>query len=49
MISAIVLLVVVFVGSWVWYSVVTDVKDVAADEAVAVDEKKNGGDGEKTA
>lgn len=47
-VSAIVLLVVVFVGSWVWYSVVTDVKDVAADEAVAVDEMKDESQGEKT-
>ena len=39
LVSGCVLVVVVFVGGWVWYSVVTDVKEVAAEEgAVAVDE-----------
>lgn len=48
-VSAGVLVVVLFVAGWVWYSVVTDVKDVAADEAVAVDESKDEGESEKTA
>jgi hypothetical protein len=40
LVSGCVLVVVVFVGGWVWYSVVTDVKEEAAEEeeAVAVDE-----------
>jgi hypothetical protein len=50
LVSAGVLVLVVFVGGWVWYSVVTDVKDVAAEEAVAVEEEgKEEGEGETKA
>ena len=44
LVSGIVLLLVVFVGSWVWFSVVTDVKDVAAEEAVDGGEGKGEGE-----
>ena len=43
LVSMIVLVGVVFVGSWVWFSVVTDVKDVAAEEAVDGGEGKGEG------
>jgi hypothetical protein len=42
LVSGLVFVVVLFVGSWVWYSVVTDVKEVAAEEAVAEDEERGG-------
>ena len=44
LVSMIVLVGVVFVGSWVWFSVVTDVKDVAAEEAVDGGEGKGEGE-----
>jgi hypothetical protein len=47
LVSGLVFVAVIFVGSWVWYSVVTDVKEVAAEEAVAEDEEREGeGNGE---
>ena len=42
LVSGLVFVAVIFVGSWVWYSVVTDVKEVAAEEAVAGDEEREG-------
>ena len=42
LVSGLVFVAVIFVGSWVWYSVVTDVKEVAAEEAVARDEEREG-------
>ena len=39
-VSIFVLFVVLFVASWVWYSVATDVKEVAAEEAVAAEQVK---------
>jgi hypothetical protein len=36
--SVLVLFAVVFVACWVWFSIVTDVKEVAAEEAVATEE-----------
>lgn len=45
-VSVFVLLLVVFVAGWVWYSVSTDVKDLAADEAVATEQEKAEGEGE---
>jgi len=39
-ISAFVLFSVLFVMGWVWYSVATDVKEVAAEEAVAAEQLK---------
>ena len=36
LVSGIVLLLVVFVGSWVWFSVVTDVKDVETERVLVV-------------
>ena len=42
LVSGLVVVVVLFVGSWVWYSVATNVKEVAAEEAVAEDEEREG-------
>jgi hypothetical protein len=42
LVSGLVFVAVIFVGSWVWYSVVTDVKEVAAEEAIAGDEEREG-------
>jgi H+/Cl- antiporter ClcA len=42
LVSGLVFVVVLFVGSWVWYSVATNVKEVAAEEAVAEDEEREG-------
>lgn len=39
-VSILVLFGVLFVASWVWYSVATDVKEVAAEEAVAAEQVK---------
>jgi hypothetical protein len=39
--SVFVLLAVVFVACWVWFSVVTDVKEVAAEEAVATEQRED--------
>lgn len=53
-VSVFVLLGVMFVCAWIWFSVATDMKDVAADEAVANEmegdqgeENKDGEVGEK--
>jgi H+/Cl- antiporter ClcA len=40
-ISVLVLFAVLFVLGWVWYSVSTDVKEVAAEEAVAAEQLKD--------
>jgi hypothetical protein len=39
--SVLVLFAVVFVACWVWFSVVTDVKEVAAEEAVATEQRED--------
>jgi dolichol kinase len=39
--SVLVFFSVLFVASWVWFSVATDVKEVAAEEAVATERVKN--------
>jgi dolichol kinase len=38
--SVLVLCAVVFVACWVWFSMVTDVKEVAAEEAVAEEQRE---------
>jgi hypothetical protein len=38
--SVLVLFAVVFVACWVWFSIVTDVKEVAAEEAVATEQRE---------
>lgn len=45
-VSLVVLGCVLFVGCWVWFSVVTDVKEVAAEEAVDAEGGKDGKVGE---
>jgi dolichol kinase len=39
--SVLVLFAVVFVACWVWFSIVTDVKEVAAEEAVATEQRED--------
>lgn len=44
LVSGMVLVGVMFVGGWVWYSVVTDVKEVAAEESNGGEEREGGGE-----
>lgn len=41
-VSLLVLLSIAFVACWVWFSVSTDVKEIAAEEAAVADEGKDG-------
>lgn len=40
-VSVLVFTGVIFVAGWVWYSAVTDVKEVAAEESVAEEQRKS--------